>query len=173
MLLSLFPAPIAERLKREPPNCIAEEYPAATILFADVNDFWHVVGSRPPTEFVQTLGKVFSLFDQLAEAHGVQKIKTIGDSYMAVAGLPDPRPDHAQIIADLALAMQREIGSLRTGSREPFSIRIGIHSGPVVAGVVGISKLAYDLWGPTVSLASQMESCGVPGVSRSAPEPTN
>ncbi|MDH3281063.1 MAG: GAF domain-containing protein [Gammaproteobacteria bacterium] len=163
LLLSLFPKSIADRLKNEPPTCIAEEYSEVTILFASVHDFWHIAGSRPPEQFVELLNQVFSLFDRLADQHGVQKIKTIGDTYMAVCGLPAPRPDHAVRIAEMALSMQREIAAVETGAREPFRVRIGIHSGPAIAGVVGITKLAYDLWGPAVNLASQMESSGLAG----------
>ncbi len=163
LLLSLFPKPIAERLQSESPKCVAEEYSAVSILFADIHDFWKIAGTRPPAQLVELLNQVFSLFDRLADTHCVQKIKTIGDSYMAVAGMPEPRPDHARCMADMALSMQREIVGLKSGARQPFSVRIGIHSGPVVAGVVGIKRWAYDLWGPTVNLANQMEACGVPG----------
>jgi class 3 adenylate cyclase len=163
LLLSLFPKSIAERMKNEDPGCIAAEYPAVTILFADIHDFWRTAGPLPPAEFIELLNQIFSLFDHLADKYGVQKIKTIGDAYMAVAGLPEPRADHAEAVANLALSMQREIASLRTTAHAPFGVRIGIHSGPVMAGVVGNRRLAYDLWGPTVNLADQMESSGVPG----------
>ncbi len=162
LLLSLFPPGIADQLKGDSPACIAEEYPEVSILFADIYDFWKVAGKLPPPQFIELLNGVFSMFDRLADQHGVEKIKTIGDSYMAVAGLPVARPDHAEAVAEMALSMQREIATLRTGTRQ-FSVRIGIHSGPVVAGVIGIRRLAYDLWGPTVNLANQMENCGVPG----------
>lgn len=163
LLLSLFPKAIADRLKSESPSYIAEEYPEATIVFAHVNDFWHIAGSRPPGEFIDLLNQVFSLFDRLADEHGVQKIKTVGDTYMAVCGIPEPRPDHAEAIAEMALCMQREIALIGTGSRAPFRVQVGIHTGPAIAGVVGISKLAYDLWGPAVNLANQMESSSVAG----------
>ena len=112
---------------------------------------------------IDLLNRVFSLFDGLVATHGVEKVKTIGDTYMAVAGVQGTRTDHAAAIAELALSMQREICAVDTGSREPLDIRIGIHSGPVIAGVIGTRKLAYDMWGPTVAMARQMESCGVPG----------
>jgi class 3 adenylate cyclase len=163
LLLSLFPKSIADRLKSESPACIADEYPEATILFAEVLDFWKAAGSLPPPKFIALLNQVFSLFDQLADAHGVQKIRTIGNCYIAVAGLPEPRADHARAVAEMALGMQREIASVRSGSKAPFSLRIGVHSGPVVAGVVGTRRLAYDLWGPAVNLANQMELCGLGG----------
>jgi class 3 adenylate cyclase len=163
LLLSLFPKSIAERLKNEPPTCIAEEYADVTILFASVKDFWHIAGARPPEQFIQLLNRVFSLFDRLANEHGVEKIKTIGDTYMAVCGLPAPQTDHAERIAEMALSMQREIAAVDSGAPEPFRVQIGIHSGPAIAGVVGINKLAYDLWGPAVNLASQIESYGLAG----------
>ena len=154
---------IAERLRSEPSTSIAEEYPEVTILFADLTNFWRIAGSRKPVEVIELLNRVFSLFDGLVAGHGVEKVKTIGDSYMAVAGPAGTRADHAAAVAELALSMQREISVIETDSREPLDIRIGIHSGPVIAGVIGTRKLAYDMWGPTVALASQMESCGVPG----------
>jgi adenylate cyclase len=163
LLSSLFPKPIADRLRADPQATIVEEYPEATILLCSVDDFWDVAGSRPPTQIIELLNQVFSLFDRLAGEAGVEKIKTIGNAYLAVAGLPRPRDDHAEAVAELALAMQREITAIPTGSNKPFSVRIGIHSGPTVAGVVGIHKLAYDLWGPTVDMASQMEALGVSG----------
>lgn len=163
LLYSLFPQSVAERLKNEPSSCIAEEYSNLTILFASVQDFCHVAGSRPPDQFIQLLNQVFSLFDRLADQYGVQKIKTIGETYMAVCGLPEARPDHAERIAEMALSMQREIAAIDTGAPETLRVRIGIHSGSAIAGVVGIKKLAYDLWGPAVNLASQIESYGLAG----------
>lgn len=163
LLSSMFPRSIAERLRSEPSISIAEEYPEVTILFADLTNFWRIAGSRKPVEVIEFLNRVFTLFDGLVSGHGVEKVKTIGDSYMAVAGPAGTRADHAAAVAELALSMQREISVIETDSREPLDIRIGIHSGPVIAGVIGTRKLAYDMWGPTVALASQMESCGVPG----------
>ena len=163
LLLSLFPKSIADRLRKEPPSCIVEEYADVTMLFTGVQDFWRIAHDRPPAEFIALLNEVFSLFDRLADQHGVQKIRTIGETYMAVCGLPEPAADHAGRIAGLALSMQREVATLDTGARDTFSVRIGIHSGAAIAGVVGISKLAYDLWGPDVALASQMEATSVAG----------
>ena len=163
LLTSLFPPAIAERLRSEPTISIAEEHSEVTILFADLTNFWHIAGGRRPRQVIELLNRVFSLFDGLVDRHGVEKVKTIGDTYMAVAGPAGTRTDHAAAIAELALSMQREICAVETDSREPLGIRIGIHSGPVVAGVIGTRKLAYDMWGPTVTLASQMETCGVPG----------
>lgn len=163
LLLSLFPKQIADRLRAEPGACIVEEYPEASILLCNVDDFWDVAGSRPPTAFIKLLNEVFSLFDRLAAESGVEKIKTISNSYLAVCGLPEPRPDHAEAVAELALAMQREIAAIPSDARMPLSVRIGIHSGAAIAGVVGIDKVAYDLWGPAVDTARQMEACGVTG----------
>ena len=162
LLHSLLPGPIAERLKNGERD-IAEQFESATILFADVQDFGRVTAGKPPGRAVAILNAVFTEFDRLAERHGVEKIKTIGDAYMAAAGLPVRRPDHARAAAELALAMQQSAVRLDLGLREPLSLRIGISSGPVTAAVVGTSKLAYDLWGATVRMASQMESLGVPG----------
>jgi class 3 adenylate cyclase len=112
---------------------------------------------------VALLDRFFSAFDALAERHGVEKIKTISDTYMVAGGVPVPRPDHARAVADMALGMQQDVARLGTGIRERLSLRIGIHSGPVVAGVIGTTKFAYDLWGETVNTASQMESYGLAG----------
>ncbi len=163
LLLSLFPKPIADRLRAEPCATVIEEYPEATILFCNVDDFWEIAGAREPTDFIELLNQVFSLFDRLAEQAGVQKIKTISNTYLAVCGLPEARADHAEAVAELALSMQRDITAIPTGSRKPFSVRIGLHSGATIAGVVGINKVAYDLWGPAVHMASEMETLGVSG----------
>jgi adenylate cyclase len=112
---------------------------------------------------VQVLDELFSAFDQLTRRHGLEKIKTIGDAYMAAGGLPEPRPDHAQAVADLALAMQMEVAGRTDPSGQPLQARIGIDTGPVVAGVIGSDKFSYDLWGDTVNTASRMESTGVAG----------
>jgi class 3 adenylate cyclase len=112
---------------------------------------------------VEFLNVIFSKFDQLAELHGLEKIKTIGDAYMVVAGLPTPRKDHADAIAQMALDMQQAIFKVNAEMGEAFRLRIGINSGPVVAGVIGLKKFSYDLWGDTVNTASRMESQGIPG----------
>jgi adenylate cyclase len=165
LLHSVFPRAVAQRLKAgaDPLRPIAESFAEATILFADLHDFSRLTAGRSPCQIVELLGLVFGAFDRLAEERGVEKIKTIGDAYMAAAGLPEPRPDHAAAIADLALAMQQEIVRLPTGLRQPLSLRIGIHTGPVVAGVIGPRRPAYDLWGDTVNTAAQMESLGLAG----------
>jgi class 3 adenylate cyclase len=153
LLLNILPAPIAERLK-ESEGPIADHHAEATILFADIAGFTAMSTRMPADELVTMLNAVFTGFDQLARRHGVEKIKTIGDAYMAVAGLPEAAPDHVERIAELALDMRAE---------SSLPIRIGIDTGPVVAGVIGESKFIYDLWGDAVTTASRMESHGVPG----------
>ncbi len=163
LLASLFPPTIAERLRADPSTSIAEDHPSVTVLFADITNFWHIVATRRPAQVIELLNRVFSLFDRLVAEHGAEKVKTIGDTYMAVAGVQGTSSDHAAAIAELALGMQREICAVETDCRESLDVRIGIHTGPVIAGVIGIRKLAYDMWGPTVAMAQQMEICGVPG----------
>lgn len=162
LLLNILPSAIADRLKQEP-QAIADGFAEATVLFADVVGFTEMSGQLPPTEVVARLNRIFSRFDNLAEKHGLEKIKTIGDAYMVVGGLPHPRKDHAAAIADMALDMQKTIEQLNQETGETIRMRIGINSGPVVAGVIGIKKFIYDLWGDTVNIASRMESQGKPG----------
>jgi len=161
LLLNILPAPVAERLKGGE-QTIADYFDEVTILFADMVGFTEIAGHIPPPELVNMLSRIFSTFDSLVEKHGLEKIKTIGDAYMAAGGLPTPRPDHAEAIADLALDMQAAVATMRDDLAHPLRIRIGIHSGPVVAGVIGTKKFAYDLWGDTVNVASRMESQGNP-----------
>ncbi len=162
LLLSIFPRFIADRLKRET-GIIADSFPEATILFADINDFSNFTAQKTPVEVVELLGRVFSAFDRLADQYCLEKIKTIGDAYMVVGGVPVPLEDHAETIAEMAFSMQEEMVKFDTGTGDPLQLRIGIHTGPVVAGVIGTAKLAYDLWGETVNIAAQMESHGLPG----------
>ncbi|MEG4912400.1 adenylate/guanylate cyclase domain-containing protein [Microcoleus sp. B7-D4] len=161
LLLNILPKAIAERLKQNE-TTIAEYFPEVTVLFADIVGFTPLSALMNPIDLVELLNKIFSGFDLLCERHGLEKIKTIGDAYMAVGGLPEPRPDHAEAIAQMALDMQAEIARFNASHNKYFSIRIGIHSGPVVAGVIGIKKFIYDLWGDTVNIASRMESHGLP-----------
>ncbi|MEG4859429.1 adenylate/guanylate cyclase domain-containing protein [Microcoleus sp. K1-B6] len=161
LLLNILPKAIAERLKQNE-TTIAEYFPEVTVLFADIVGFTALSAVMNPIELVDLLNKIFSGFDLLCERHGLEKIKTIGDAYMAVGGLPEPRADHADAIAQIALDMQAEIARFNANNNKFFSIRIGIHSGPVVAGVIGIKKFIYDLWGDTVNIASRMESQGLP-----------
>ncbi|HAG85719.1 MAG TPA: adenylate/guanylate cyclase domain-containing protein, partial [Cyanobacteria bacterium UBA12227] len=131
--------------------------------FADIVGFTPLSTRMPPKQLVNLLGAIISAFDQLSEQHGLEKIKTIGDAYMVAGGLPLPRADHAEAIANMALDMQQIITQFRTDKGEPFQIRIGINTGSVVAGVIGMKKFIYDLWGDTVNVASRMESQGIAG----------
>ena len=162
LLLNILPEEIANRLKRGD-STIADTFANATVLFADIVGFTKLSAQVSPTQLVSLLNEIFSTFDQLAERHGLEKIKTIGDAYMVVGGLPTPRSDHANAIAEMALDMLDAISDFSNTHNQDFSIRIGINSGPVVAGVIGIKKFIYDLWGDTVNTASRMESHGKPG----------
>lgn len=162
LLLNVLPPSIAERLKRNP-GVIAEAHEQVTVLFADIVDFTPFAEHTAPERVVGVLDQVFSAFDALAERHGVEKIKTAGDAYMAASGLPVARPDHAEAMADMALDMRAAFAALCASLELDLSIRIGLASGPVVAGVIGRHKFTYDLWGETVNTASRMESHGVPG----------
>lgn len=162
LLLNILPKAIAEKLKQGW-NTIADSFAEVTVLFADIVDFTKLSAQVSPTDLVNLLNDIFSTFDRLAEQHGLEKIKTIGDAYMVVGGLPVPTPDHAVAIAEMALDMQQAIAQFNTQREQPFSIRIGINTGPVVAGVIGTHKFTYDLWGDTVNIASRMESQGIIG----------
>ncbi len=161
LLLNILPYAIANRLKLGE-KIIADGFSEATVLFADIVSFTELSAKVPPVKLVCLLNEIFSEFDGLAEKYGLEKIKTIGDAYMVVGGLPMFRPDHAEAIADMALDMQNMIGKFATDLGEPFKIRVGINTGPVVAGVIGIKKFIYDLWGDAVNVASRMESHGMP-----------
>jgi class 3 adenylate cyclase len=162
LLLNVLPAPIAARLKAGE-GVIADAFPEVTVLFADLVDFTRRSQRIGPAQVVATLNELFSAFDRLAQRHGLEKIKTIGDAYMVAGGLPQPRPDHAQAVAELALAMREEVARRADPSGQPLAVRIGIDTGPVEAGVIGTAKFSYDLWGDTVNTASRMESHGVAG----------
>ena len=162
LLLNVLPGSIAARLKQAE-GVIADGFPDVTVLFADIVDFTSRSERIPPEQVVEVLNDLFSVFDQLALQRGLEKIKTIGDAYMVVGGLPDPRPDHAEAVAEMALAMRKEVVGRSDPSGQPLAVRIGIDTGPVVAGVIGTSRFSYDLWGDTVNTASRMESHGVPG----------
>jgi adenylate cyclase len=162
LLLNVLPAPIADRLKRgEEP--IADRFPEITVLFADLVDFTASSDRSSPERVVRVLADLFTAFDRLAARHGLEKIKTVGDAYMVAGGLPVPRPDHAEAVAEMALAVREEAGRHRDPAGRALQVRIGIDSGPVVAGVIGTAKFSYDLWGDTVNTASRMETTGVPG----------
>ncbi|MBE9127351.1 MULTISPECIES: adenylate/guanylate cyclase domain-containing protein [unclassified Coleofasciculus] len=162
LLLNILPEPIAQQLKRYP-DIIADSFEGVSVLFADIVGFTEFSAQTSAKELVQILNLIFSTFDQLAERHGLEKIKTIGDAYMVAGGLPTPRSDHAIAIAEMALDMQSEMVRVGEETGNVFKLRIGINSGPVVAGVIGIKKFIYDLWGDTVNVASRMESQGVDG----------
>jgi guanylate cyclase len=162
LLVNILPGPIAQRLKAAS-QTIADHFDAASILFADVVDFTPFAQRLAPAEVVGILDQLFSHFDELVERHGLEKIKTIGDAYMAAAGVPDPSPDHARMAARLALDMREAIATTAVGEGSGLELRIGINSGPVVAGVIGSKRFLYDLWGDAVNTASRMESQSTPG----------
>jgi len=162
LLLNVLPEPIADRLKRHE-GVIAEQHDEVTVLFADLAGFTEMTADMDPRSLVGLLDEIFTSFDALVDAEGLEKIKTIGDAYMVAGGLPSPRVDHAEAVAHVALAMRDDVARIASSTGAPLSIRIGIDSGPVVAGVIGRSKFIYDLWGDTVNTASRMESHGVPG----------
>jgi len=162
LLLNILPKPIVEQLKQFQ-GSLAQQFPEATILFADIVNFSPLSAEISPLELLNLLNQIFSIFDQLAEKHGVEKIKTIGDAYMVAGGLPVPTDNHALAIGQMALDMQQAIHQFKTEQGKPLQIRIGINTGPVVAGVIGTKKFSYDLWGDAVNVASRMESSGLPG----------
>ena len=162
LLLNILPKPIAERLKQGQ-GTIADNFAEVTVLFADIVGFTELSARISPPELVELLNVIFSKFDKLAEKHGLEKIKTIGDAYMVVGGLPKMRANHAEAIAEMAMDMQGAVAQLNQDIGQEFNIRIGINTGPVVAGIIGVSKFSYDLWGDTVNTASRMESHGLAG----------
>ncbi len=162
LLLNVLPKPIADQLKAGH-ETIADDFSNVTVLFSDIVNFTSRAATVKPIELVARLNEIFSVFDDLANQFALEKIKTVGDEYMVVGGVPTNRDDHAEAVAEMALQMQQEIGRFTLGSDEPLTMRIGIHSGPVTAGVIGKNKFIYDLWGDTVNIASRMESSSVPG----------
>jgi guanylate cyclase len=161
LLTNVLPSAIADRLKTG--ESIADHVDQATIVFADVVDFTPLSQRLTPAEVVGTLDRLFTGFDALVERHGLEKIKTIGDAYMAAAGVPEPCEDHAQRAALLALDMREALATSSVAGREGLELRIGMNSGPVTAGVIGTKRFLYDLWGDAVNTASRMESNGTPG----------
>jgi class 3 adenylate cyclase len=159
LLLNILPAPIAQRLKTGE-SVIADAYEDVTILFGDVAGFTPFVARTPPREVIGLLNDLFSTFDDLADRHGLEKIKTIGDAYMVVGGLPEPRADHAEAVAAMALEM---LDAARRLEQHGLALRLGMAVGPVTAGVIGRRKFAFDLWGDAVNIAARMEAQGVPG----------
>jgi class 3 adenylate cyclase len=162
LLLNVLPKEIAERLKRDP-NVIADRFESVTVMFADLVGFTTLSQRLSAKDVVELLNDIFTRFDQLADEHHLEKIKTIGDAYMVVGGLPTPDADHAKSVAKMALAMKSAIDEIARARNIDVNMRIGIHSGDVVAGVIGRRKFSYDLWGDTVNTASRMESHGAPG----------
>ncbi|MEX0709609.1 MAG: adenylate/guanylate cyclase domain-containing protein [Chloroflexota bacterium] len=162
LLLNILPRSIAEKLKAKP-QMIADQFSAASILFADVVDFTPMAEHNSPAAVVEMLDQLFGHFDDLAERYELEKIKTIGDCYMVAAGIPSPRPDHAQALALVALDMLDAVREQGAMGKLGFELRIGINSGPVVAGVIGRKRFLYDLWGDAVNIASRMQSEGIPG----------
>ncbi len=161
LLLNIFPKIIAEQLKKQS-STIANHFDSVTILFADLVDFTNLFSQLPPIEIVEILNEIFSEFDRISSKYNLEKIKIIGDAYMVVGGLPQPRKDHAEAIAEMALDMQEAIAQFNRETDKTLSLRIGINTGAVVAGVIGTKKLSYDLWGDAVNIACRMESHGIP-----------
>ncbi len=162
LLLNVLPSPIADRLKHGE-GVIVDRFDQVTVLFADIVGFTALSSRTSPEALVSMLNELFSAFDRLAEEYGLEKIKTIGDAYMVVAGIPQERADHAQAMARMAQSMLDAIAAYSVRHGTDLTIRVGLHSGSVVAGVIGTKKFIYDLWGDTVNTASRMESSGVPG----------
>jgi len=162
LLLNVLPAPVAARLKRDD-GIIADAREDVSVMFADIVGFTRLSERLPASDLVALLDRVFAGWDSLAAQHGVEKIKTIGDAYMVAGGIPLSREDHAEAIAETALAMAPELAVVAADTGTVLQVRIGIDSGPVVAGVIGRAKFIYDLWGDTVNTASRMESHAQPG----------
>ena len=168
LLLNVLPGPVADRL-RGGPVTIADSYAEVTVLFADIVDFTRRSAAADARDVVNLLNAIFSDFDELADRYGLEKIKTIGDAYMVVGGLPQPRPDHTQAVVAFAVAMLAVLKRHCAWDGTPLAVRIGIHTGPTVAGVIGRRKFIYDLWGDTVNTASRMESYGLANVIQVTP----
>ena len=162
LLLNILPGTIAGRLKAGE-KTIANGHQIVSVLFADLCGFTKLSRKTSPADLVSMLNEIFTTFDDIVKNHGVEKIKTIGDCYMLVGGLPNPRDDHAHAVADTALEMVQALERINKNRDIDLAMRIGIHSGPVVAGVIGKIKFTYDIWGDTVNVASRMESSGLPG----------
>ncbi len=162
LLANILPSSVAKRLKQGE-STIVDGFQSVTILFADLVGFTKACADAEPNEVLELLNEIFSIFDDLVEKYDLEKIKTIGDAYMVVGGLPVARDFHAQDVARLALEMLESIEQMNLGTSHPLELRIGIHTGPAIAGVIGVKKFAYDVWGDAVNTASRMESHGEPG----------
>jgi class 3 adenylate cyclase len=172
LLLNILPAAVADRLKQDGES-IADGFAQVTVLFSDIVGFTKMSDRLEPAEVVRRLNLIFSAFDAIADRLHVEKIKTIGDAYMVAGGLPDRTDDHAEAIAEMALAMRDVLDELKPQLGEAVSIRVGMHTGPVVAGVIGKKKFIYDIWGDTVNTASRMESHALPGTIQLTEETAN
>lgn len=162
LLTNILPAPVADRLKDPATGIVADSYPDASVLFADIAGFTLRASQTDPGELVEFLNGLYTDLDALVDRHGLEKIKTSGDSYMVVSGVPEPRADHLEALARLALDIAATVTGLHDPLGRPVSLRIGLAAGPVVAGVVGSRRFFYDVWGDAVNLASRMESTGQP-----------
>ena len=162
LLLNILPRPVAERLKAGE-KTIADYFEDATVLFADIANFTDYASETDATKLVQRLNELFYAFDELVASKGLEKIKTVGDAYILAGGLPVPSPDHAATVVETGLEMLQVMEDHNRGRETKFAMRIGIHTGALVAGVIGRSKFSYDLWGDTVNVASRMETHGLPG----------
>ena len=169
LLQNILPQSIIEQLKTSPGE-IAQSFGEVTILFTDIVGFTSLAATSSPAQVVKVLNQIFSIFDDLAEQYHVEKIKTIGDAYFAVAGAPIPCVDHCNMIAEMALAMHAVEQTMRLPDGCFVQLRSGIHTGSIVAGIIGKKKFTYDLWGDTVNLASRLESQGLPGKIQVSPE---
>jgi class 3 adenylate cyclase len=161
LLLHMLPAPIAERLKQGE-TVIADSFAEVTILFSDIVDFTPLTTQMTPDRLVMLLNDLFSALDQLVRQFGLEKIRAIGDEFIVAAGVPSPRPDHAEAVADFALAMRGRLAQFNAAHNSLLGMRIGIDTGPVIAGVIGTTKFSYDLWGDAMNTASRMQSHGIP-----------
>ncbi|MDA1215329.1 MAG: adenylate/guanylate cyclase domain-containing protein [Chloroflexi bacterium] len=162
LLLNVLPKEIAEQLKNGQ-STVAEDFEAVSVLFADIVGSTGLAMELPPQQLVDTLNELFSKFDSMVEKYGLEKIRTMGDSYMVASGVPKPREDHAQALASMALEMRDYLLACPSNTKEPLQFRIDINSGPAIAGIIGHTKFHYDIWGDAVNTASRMESHGVPG----------
>ena len=165
LLLNILPEPIAIRLKRQETN-IADGHADVTVMFADIVNFTHMSEEMSPNETVHLLNDIFSEFDMLAEKYHIEKIKTIGDAYMAAGGLRDAKSQYVDAMADMSLEMQAFVSRYTAPNGEKMSLRVGMATGPVVAGVIGRRKFSYDLWGDTVNVAARMSSEAQPGLTQ-------
>ncbi len=162
LLFNILPKKIAHKLKNSH-NSIAENFEEVTIIFADLVNFTSYSSNIEPKDLISLLNQIFSTFDKIAEYHGIEKIKTIGDAYMGVAGLPNLKDNHGEMVANFALDIQKSISNFKRNENQSFQLRIGINTGSVIAGVIGMKKFSYDLWGDSVNVASRMESSGEAG----------